>query len=341
MHVVFATNKLINGGGERVLAQLITGVRTAGGAATILFLGTKRALVAEIRAEMEAAGAKVVMATSAFKAVRALQSATSLHLYNVNVYAKMLPLLPLFRRIPVICHVHGAAESANVLARRLFQARWNPCDEIIFVSEAGRTSWGISRGRVVFNPVTFPGPRIAALPAARETLSLLSVNRLVPVKRVAAQLEILARLRGIHGLDARLDIIGEGPELHSLQAHAEGLNLGSALCLIGARSHDDVLRLYPDYDAFLATSAAEGLGLSLIEALAAGLHGFAAPIPAYREVAGVGGGVTFIDPESPQEAAKDIATRATTSSLPVADRTALISAFDEKRFIARMLEFYR
>lgn len=341
IHVVFVTNKLVNGGGERVLAQLVTGVRAAGGASTILFLGMRRAIAPEIRAEIEAAGARVVFPSAPLAAYRALASATALHLYNVNVYIKALPVLPFFCRAPVICHVHGAAESANPLARRLFSASWNPCDEIVFVSEACRASWGTASGRVVFNPVTFPPRRVGPLLASPGALRLVSVNRLVAVKQVAAQLDILMELRGTHGLDVTLDIVGEGPERPALEAQAASLALGDALRFLGGRPHEEVLDLYRDYDGFLATSAAEGLGLSLIEALAAGLPAFAAPIPPYREVAGVGGGVRFIDPGVPAEAAAAIALAFATRPLPIADLAALTDAFDTGRFMARMLELYR
>lgn len=341
MHVVFVTNKLVNGGGERVLAQLVAHVRAAGGAPTILFLGTRRAIVPEIRAEMEAAGARVILPNSPLSALRVLASATALHLYNTNVYVKALPVLPLFRRAPVICHVHGAAESANPLARRLFRANWNPCSEIVFVSEASRASWGITRGRVVANPVTFPTRRTGPLPARPGALRLMSVNRLVEVKRVATQLDILAGLRGTHGLDATLDIVGEGPERVALEAHAARLSLGGALRFLGGLAHEEVLDLYRDYDGFITTSAAEGLGLSLIEALGAGLPAFAAPLPAYLEVAGVGGGVSFINPDAPAEAATAIAAGLASPPLPIADLTALTAAFEAGHFVTRMLELYQ
>lgn len=337
MHVVFVTNKLVNGGGERVLAQLVAGVRQAGGRSTILFLGQHRAILPKIRSEMEQAGAQVILPLAPMAALQALCSATALHLYNVNVYVKALPLLPFFRRAPVICHVHGSAESANNVARRLFRVGWNPCDEIVFVSETGRASWGIERGRVMLNPVSFP-PRHSSRPDA---FRLGSVNRLVAVKRVAAQLEILAALRDGHGLGATLDIIGEGSGQTALEAKAQSLNLGNVLRFRGGLSHEEVLASYRDYDGFLATSSAEGLGLSLIEALAAGLPAFAARIPAYHEVASIGGGVTFIDPENPTDAAAAIASVLTSATRPAAALAPLAAAFDARRFVAQMLELYR
>lgn len=169
----------------------------------------------------------------------------------------------------------------------------------------------------------------------------MSVNRLVTVKRVASQLEILALLRSKHNIQATCDIIGEGPEQAPLEAQAQALGLGSAVRFLGGKANDEVLNHYQEYDGFLATSAAEGLGLSLIEALAAGLRCFSSQIPAYQEVASVGGGVTFIDPETPTEAAAAIADAVTGASSPVANLEALAAAFDASHFADRMLELYQ
>ncbi|GHB24566.1 hypothetical protein GCM10007094_10770 [Pseudovibrio japonicus] len=340
MNVVYLTNKLVNGGGEQVLLHLLRGVREAGGQASILFLGTRNAIVPEIRGEMEAAGACVVMPNEVGKAWCMLQAATTVHLYNVNVYVKFLPIFPLISGRQVICHVHGSAESANPWARRLFRARWNPCKEIVFVSEAGRSSWGIARGEVVTNPVILPLRRDGAFGETGNRLRLLSVNRLVSVKRVAAQIDILAALREREGFDATLDIVGEGPEREALEAKAETVGLGTALRFLGQVAHNDVLQLYQNYDAFLATSSAEGLGIGLIEALAAGLPAFAAPIPPFREVAAVGGGVSFVDPDNPATAAQTIAAVMSTSTPSIAEIAELRDTFDADAFVTRILGMY-
>tara|TARA_B100000700_G_scaffold17503_2_gene17282 strand:+ start:9256 stop:10281 length:1026 start_codon:yes stop_codon:yes gene_type:complete len=341
MNVVFLTNKLVNGGGERVLVRLIEGVCAAGGTATILFLGKRAAISMDIQREMESAGARVVLPTNPLAAWKALRSATSLHLYNINVYVKALALWPLMVRRRVICHVHGAAESANPLARMLFCAGWNPCDYLVFVSEAGKASYGVARGIVVPNPVFFPPVRSGGEISAGRGLRLLSVNRLVKVKRVAAQIEIVAALRDRHGLNVTLDIVGEGAEHELLVAKVEALGLGEAVHFLGGREHKDVLELYQSYDVFFATSAAEGLGLSLIEALAAGLPAFAASIPPYREVSAIGGGVQFIDPDTPAAAADEIAEALIAGTLAPADSSALQQSFDPDAFLARMTELYR
>ena len=341
MHVLFLTNKLVNGGGERVLLCLIQGVCAKGGVPTILFLGKRSAISSDIHREMEAAGARVVLASSPISAFRALKAATTLHLYNVNVYVKSLLFLPFIGNRRVICHVHGSAESANPVARKLFCADWNPCDEILFVSEAGKRSYELERGLVVPNPVVFPEVVRKEMVETGSHLRLLSVNRLVAVKRVGAQIEMLHVLRSDYGVDATLDIVGEGPELESLLARVKSLGLDQFVRFLGGCQHKAVLRLYQNYDAFLATSAAEGLGLSLIEALGAGLPAFAAPIPPFEEVAEIGGGVHFADPDNPKVAAETIVEALESGDFMPANNAALQRSFAPATFVKRITALYR
>ena len=69
--------------------------------------------------------------------------------------------------------------------------------------------------------------------------------------------------------DARLAIVGDGPLLPSLQALAEREGVSSAVRFLGLRA--DVPELMAAADAFVLSSALEGLPLVILEAAAAGL----------------------------------------------------------------------
>ena len=341
MHVVYVTNKLVNGGGERVLVNLIAAVRARSGTATVLFMGRSTAIDPVIQSEVEAAGARVIRLREIGAIWAALRGATTIHLYNLNVYVKALPFLPLIGKRRLICHVHGVADSANPTARKLFCRPSNPCDEIVFVSETGKKSYGIDRGRVIQNPVIFPPRRKAPPVSPGAALRMLSVNRLVPVKRISAQIDIMALLVKRFGVDAYLDIAGEGAELQALQDRAVSKGLGDRVQFLGGLPHVDVIARYPDYDLFLTTSVAEGLGLSLVEALAAGLPAAASPIAAYKEVAAIGGGVLFIDPEDPAAAAAAIHDALQAASLQTASLAALSDRFNPAAFQRQIFGIYK
>ena len=71
------------------------------------------------------------------------------------------------------------------------------------------------------------------------------------------------------GLDARYVIIGEGDLRKPLEAYAKEVGLKDELTFLGFRK--DALSLIPDLDIFLITSKTEGLGTSIIDAMASGV----------------------------------------------------------------------
>ena len=96
-----------------------------------------------------------------------------------------------------------------------------------------------------------------------------TTGRLVPQKNHALLIEALPAVRALIP-HAVLVIAGTGPLMPILQTRVAELGLTSAVWLIGAR--DDVPQLLTGvFDAFVFPSLFEGLGLSIVEAQAAGL----------------------------------------------------------------------
>ncbi|MBL8878184.1 MAG: glycosyltransferase family 4 protein [Phycisphaerales bacterium] len=117
---------------------------------------------------------------------------------------------------------------------------------------------------------TIPGAVESALiaPNARPDFDLISVGRLVDVKRVDRALAIIAALRTIRP-GVRAAIVGDGPLMQALRRLAEQLGIADAVEFLGAR--DDVAALLVRSRAFLLTSCNEGLSIAALEAMAAGL----------------------------------------------------------------------
>jgi glycosyltransferase involved in cell wall biosynthesis len=67
----------------------------------------------------------------------------------------------------------------------------------------------------------------------------------------------------------RLLIVGDGPQRESIERLVAELGLANRVRLLGMRS--DVRRLLAASDAFLLTSVSEGIPVTLIEAMAAGV----------------------------------------------------------------------
>jgi glycosyltransferase involved in cell wall biosynthesis len=109
---------------------------------------------------------------------------------------------------------------------------------------------------------------------------LINVGRLVNQKGQAylipMMLEVLQQFP-----QARLLIVGEGPERSALERAITRAGLGRAITLLGTRH--DIPALLAIGDIFVFPSVAEGFGLAMLEALAAGKPAVAFRIPPLTE----------------------------------------------------------
>jgi len=113
-----------------------------------------------------------------------------------------------------------------------------------------------------------------------DPLRVLMVARLDPIKDQATLIRAFAAARQPGW---QLQLVGEGSERPRLVALACELGLDPAQLLLGRRA--DIPELLGQADLFaFSTTAAEGFGIALIEALAAGLPVIASDVPACREV---------------------------------------------------------
>jgi glycosyltransferase involved in cell wall biosynthesis len=91
--------------------------------------------------------------------------------------------------------------------------------------------------------------------------------RLDPVKDLRTLLEAFAAFRS--ATRAALIIVGDGPEREALRQAARDAGVADAVNFLGHRS--DVRTLLPAFDLFVNCSRSEGVSLTILEAMAAGL----------------------------------------------------------------------
>ena len=139
-------------------------------------------------------------------------------------------------------------------------------------------------------------PMPVALPARPWTTGgagAIIVARLTAQKRVDLALRALARIPS----GVPLTIVGDGPELGGLRAIAARLGLADRVEWKGAQPPAEVANLLARADVMLFTAVGEGLGLSAVEALMAGV-----PVVVCRDGGGVvetvtrWGGGTVVEP---------------------------------------------
>ncbi len=99
---------------------------------------------------------------------------------------------------------------------------------------------------------------------------LLNIGRLAPEKGQWVLLEALRRVVD-GGLDAELHIIGNGPLRSALEQQIERLGLVERGTFRGTLSQEDVREAVAEADVFCMPSFAEGLPVSIMEAMAVGV----------------------------------------------------------------------
>ncbi|MFJ3903919.1 glycosyltransferase family 4 protein [Streptomyces sp. NPDC090025] len=127
-----------------------------------------------------------------------------------------------------------------------------------------------------------PASAASDRPSAADPPTLAVVSRLVPQKRVDLLVRALPALRErFPGL--RLDLCGDGPELAALRALVGRLGVADAVTFHGHVSDARRAELFRRAWLTVVPSAAEGWGLTVIEANAVGTPALAYDVPGLRD----------------------------------------------------------
>jgi len=179
-------------------------------------------------------------------------------------------------RVPVrIFTVHGWAFSAySGLASRLYRVAdrlMAPLTTVIICVSERELADGLAAGTckadravVIRNAVD-----VAAAPRSRHERT---IPRLIAVGRLKAPKDFLTLIRACAALTTgsyEALIVGDGPDRAAIEAEIGRLGLEDSVRL--ARERADVPELLADSDVFVLSSRSEGLPVSVLEAMAAGL----------------------------------------------------------------------
>jgi glycosyltransferase involved in cell wall biosynthesis/capsular polysaccharide biosynthesis protein len=123
-------------------------------------------------------------------------------------------------------------------------------------------------------------------------LTVISVNRLIPLKDPGTLLRAFACLRGPHD---RLVMVGDGPLRGRVEAEIRARDLAGCVTLTGIIPREDVYRRISEADVFVSTSGGEGLPVALLEAMACETPVVVSDIPPHREVSRAAGGLPLVE----------------------------------------------
>jgi glycosyltransferase involved in cell wall biosynthesis len=169
---------------------------------------------------------------------------------------------------------------------------------------------------------------------------------LVSVGRFKAPKDFLTLARAIAALPPgtlHTLVVGDGPEREAIEAELNRLGLGEAVELLGER--DDVQQLLAAADIFALATRSEGLPLSILEAMAAGLPVVASAVGGVPELV-VDGETGFLVPPGDEAAfatalRKVVADGDSRRRLGRAGRARAETLFDLPEFHEAHLELYR
>jgi len=202
------------------------------------------------------------------------------------------------RRIPLVATRHFArARGRNVLARSVAALVARRVGREIAISEY--VAKRVEGDSVVVHPGVPEQPE--SLPAAGRDRTVLVVQRLEPEKATDDALRIFAG-SGLAELGWALHIAGAGSHLRELELLARDLDIEARTSFLGHRQ--DVVELMRRSSVLIAPCPIEGLGLTVVEAMASGLPIVAAAAGGHLEtLGGIRGAVLYDPPQGLDRAA--------------------------------------
>ena len=207
-----------------------------------------------------------------------------------------------------------------------------------------------ARVSVVHNGIdtgALPGPADrqrarAALGIDDDSFVLASVARLDPVKDFMSLLDAFAEVRQSVPR-SRLLIVGDGSERAALTARAARADISGAVDFLGMRN--DVRALLPAADLYVNSSISEGVSITILEAMAAGVPVVATGVGGTPEVLADGAAGVLVPARSPSRLAQAAIAlagdRRARARLAAVGRRRLESSFTVQRMVAEYLRLYR
>jgi glycosyltransferase involved in cell wall biosynthesis len=297
------------GGAEKLTATLCRLQRNRGHAASVHCLYGVGVLGEELRAE----GFEVTLhhPSAFFNLMRSLyrefrrSRPDVVHCHNAT--AAIIAAFPARRAgvKSVIVTRHGLVKPPYQIRRELkfaLASRW--CDWIVGVCEGTRTNLlaapFAARDRIIHIYNGASPADVRAVPRTKRGFTLLYVGRLAPLKDHATLLRAVALIRRHHP-DVQLWIVGDGPLQLSLRKLTYELGLNDSVTFFGEQG--DVSSFMLAADLFVSSSVTEGLPVSLLEAMSAGLPAVVTDVGGMGEIARLSGAVTLVPSSDPQSMA--------------------------------------
>lgn len=338
MKVLIITDKLFNGGGERVLQKILESCQGRANVVDILYTGKHKKIDFPTLRSLEKAGARILRLPGG---IVQFTRYDTYHFYNLTVFTLFIPFIVVLRlRSRSLVHIHGDYSSAHKIIRKIYKYTRNLVSIRLYVSNASRNSYDDRLGEVIYNPVDFERHR-SLKDNKTDIIKMVSINRLIKSKDIFRQLDLIKNYNKDAEKKIQLDIFGSGDMAEEISGYIEDQQLENCVKLKGAIPNEILRTKLRDYSYFISTSTAEGLGIALIEALFSNLPSIVTPIEAYKEISSLTPGVFFLSANS--DVNSDLATLKEIVRQPAHEicMDTLYKYFDPEQYANRLFYIYR
>ncbi|HEY7291832.1 MAG TPA: glycosyltransferase [Vicinamibacterales bacterium] len=318
MVIAHVIDSLEVGGAEMIVATLCRSHAAAGHNVEVHCLITAGRLAAELEREGVPIHVHEAGWQGTWTLYRALRQSRPdvIHCHNKAATVRAALVAWLARGRAIVATRHGIVRPPFRLRKELkfWIAAALLCDRVVAVCEAARRNMTDGAPSVAHKLVTIrngahpPRTDSAQMPAKRG-FTLVSVARLVRSKGFDTLLRAVAVAHRVVP-DLRLWIVGSGAELNALERLSNELRLEAVVRFCGERR--DVGNWLHAADVFVLPSRSEGLPISAIEAMAAGLPAIVTDVGGMPELVALSGAGVVIpvdDVESLARAIVDVASR--------------------------------
>lgn len=282
---------------DRRIVMLGTSITTQGGVASVLLVYKTAGLFERQGVELIPTHAdggrwrKIIVFIQGF--VRYLRllfrgRIAAVHVHTASrasFWRKSVFMMPAFLMgIPTILHLHGAEfvafyeDECGRIAKSIVRFVFNHARRVVVLSKTWQR-WvnGVCNNPnvcAIYNPVQLPATRTRF--ETRETQTLLFLGRLGERKGSYDLLRAVARISADFP-DLKLLMGGDG-EIETVREEAQRLGIGDRVDLLGWVRGSDKTTLLSRASVYVLPSYNEGLPMSVLEAMAAGLPIISTPI---------------------------------------------------------------
>jgi alpha-1,3-mannosyltransferase len=271
------------------------------------------------------------------------------HIHGIGFFCDILSLTKAFHGKRLIISTHGGIFHTNrfSLAKKLYFSVWcrlmmKNFDGIIAVSMNDEKLFNRISKNVVFIPNGVEMGTYSKIRRKPEKNMLLFIGRLSPNKRIDLLVELVYLLKK-EMPDVKLVVAGSEwrNEKNKLDALVAEKKLGNNVIFTGEISESEKLILLSKAEFFVSASEYEGFGISVIEAMAAGLPVVANDIESFRNVIRNGENGYLAD-FSNLEMIKNLIMKIKDSDLPQISKNARQEAgkYDWKKISEKVDEVY-